>query len=211
MKFSSTLTRSANHLLLKDDVGKSKPSIRKLPGFEFTYGKFIEKDPEGAKAVISTWREHKSSPCEDPPRDFKKLNAKSVQEGLFTAKQAKLFRSTSNFRVQLDSVGKLNKASLAPNSDIIFGLPGRPSTPMDAVISNLYGRTAADIKTEEYAQPIELRKIGRPRLTKAHSYLANAVRTSLEPTPRREFKMKKFTTVAARTSTYSLSTGRGSS
>jgi hypothetical protein len=205
MKLSSPLTRSANHLLLKDDVGKSKPTIRELPGFDFTYGKFIAKDPEGLGAVISAWREHKSSPRGDPPRDFKKLNAMSVQEGYFTAKQASLFRSTSDFKVQQDSVGKLNKASLAPNSDIIFGVPGKPSTPMDAVIGNLYGRTAADIKAEEYAQPIELKKIGRPRLTKAHSYLANAVRTSLEPTPRQEFKMKKFKTVAPRTNTYSLS------
>ena len=36
-----------NHLLLKDDVGKSKPSTRMLPNYGHTYGKPEIKDKEG--------------------------------------------------------------------------------------------------------------------------------------------------------------------
>ena len=36
-----------NHLLLKDDVGQAKPTVRKLPPREFTYGKPEIRDLEG--------------------------------------------------------------------------------------------------------------------------------------------------------------------
>ena len=36
-----------NHLLLKDDVGKSKPSSRNLPDHYHTYGKPEIRDKEG--------------------------------------------------------------------------------------------------------------------------------------------------------------------
>lgn len=37
-----------NYLLIKDDVGKSKPSCRALPAFQHYYGKAEVKDSEGA-------------------------------------------------------------------------------------------------------------------------------------------------------------------
>jgi hypothetical protein len=37
-----------NHLLLKDDIGRSKPTTRVLPPQYFVYGKPEIKDPEGA-------------------------------------------------------------------------------------------------------------------------------------------------------------------
>ncbi len=39
--------RTANILLVKDNVGKSKPSTRDLPGNYFTYGKPEIRDIEG--------------------------------------------------------------------------------------------------------------------------------------------------------------------
>ena len=38
-----------NSLLLKDDVGKAKPTTKKLPKNSFTYGKAEYRDPEGAQ------------------------------------------------------------------------------------------------------------------------------------------------------------------
>ena len=37
-----------NHLLLKDDVGRPKPTTRALPPGMFTYGKAEIRDLEGA-------------------------------------------------------------------------------------------------------------------------------------------------------------------
>jgi hypothetical protein len=42
------MRKIANHLLLKDDVGRSKPSTRDLPYQEFTYGRAEIRDQEGA-------------------------------------------------------------------------------------------------------------------------------------------------------------------
>ena len=38
-----------NTLLLKDDVGKAKPSAYNLPSVGYTYGRPLERDNEGAK------------------------------------------------------------------------------------------------------------------------------------------------------------------
>lgn len=38
-----------NVLLLKDDVGKAKPSAYSLPKREFIYGRPLDRDPEDAK------------------------------------------------------------------------------------------------------------------------------------------------------------------
>ena len=40
-----------NQLLVKDDVGKSKPATRALPPDGFTFGKPDKKDQEGAGIV----------------------------------------------------------------------------------------------------------------------------------------------------------------
>lgn len=44
----TTRTTKPNVLLQKDDVGRSKPTSRKLPTFGFTYGKAEFRDVEGA-------------------------------------------------------------------------------------------------------------------------------------------------------------------
>ena len=41
-----------NHLLLKDDVGRAKPSTRNLPGSFHTYGKAEVRDKEGVSQGI---------------------------------------------------------------------------------------------------------------------------------------------------------------
>jgi hypothetical protein len=48
---------ATNVLLVKDGVGKSKPSTRDLPHENFAYGKQNERDPEGVGEGISKIRE----------------------------------------------------------------------------------------------------------------------------------------------------------
>ena len=67
-----------NPLLAKDDVGKSKPTTRKLPPEGFTFGKSEGKDNEGAGAVTSSWAFHNESKPKQAERDFKKLNKMSI-------------------------------------------------------------------------------------------------------------------------------------
>lgn len=41
--------RTCNSLLLKDDVGRAKPSSYNLPPVVYTYGRPLERDDEGAR------------------------------------------------------------------------------------------------------------------------------------------------------------------
>ena len=70
-----------NQLLVKDDVGKSKPATRDLPPEGFTFGKPDKKDNEDAGVVTSSWKFHEQSKPKDQERDFKKLNKLCVKNG----------------------------------------------------------------------------------------------------------------------------------
>mmetsp|Transcript_22672 Transcript_22672/g.40814 ORF Transcript_22672/g.40814 Transcript_22672/m.40814 type:complete len:210 (+) Transcript_22672:1466-2095(+) len=194
--------RSANILLAKDDVGKSKPPARDLPPFGFTYGKSAGQDPEGATQVLTSWRAHINSPPRAGPKDFAKLNLMSVSEGLHTAKQAKHFRSMHDLRIQPDPAGKLYKTSTKPPEHLVFGMPCRPGTPMYEVMSNYYGRCAPETLHSVMTPPKATKSPHLPRMTKASQYLATAVKLSFSPTSPSAFKLKKFTRVAPRTSSH---------
>ena len=78
--------KGKNYLLVKDDVGKSKPATRHLPPEGFTYGKPDKKDQEGAGLVTSSWKIHEQSKSKDPERDFKKLNKLGIKDGAIDSK-----------------------------------------------------------------------------------------------------------------------------
>jgi hypothetical protein len=63
---------------MKDGIGCSKPTTYALPKGEFTYGKALARDREGAKEVSMTWKFHQESKDKDPNRDFTKLNKLSL-------------------------------------------------------------------------------------------------------------------------------------
>jgi len=196
------LQRSGNALLVKDDVGRAKPSTRALPGSDFTYGKDVVPDAEDAGKVTSSWKFHQPSKDLPPDRDFKTLNCLSVRNGKVTARDQTQFRKVTDARMR-NSTGRLNtKSSAAPMQP--FGMPSKPSTPMAGVIGGLYGRVASEMKHEEYNRvSTGAPPIGRPRLTKAATQMMTAIRTSrtfIKPA-RSEFKMKKFLSTTARVDT----------
>ncbi len=68
-----------NQLLVKDDVGRSKPITRDMPPEGFTFGKPDRKDPEGAGIVTQSWKAHEQSRAKESERDFKKLNKLGIK------------------------------------------------------------------------------------------------------------------------------------
>jgi hypothetical protein len=68
-----------NILLVKDDVGRAKPPVVKLPPSGFVYGKPDYKQEAGAGVVTGDWKAHKQS--EYPIKntlDFRKINKMSA-------------------------------------------------------------------------------------------------------------------------------------
>ena len=77
------LGKKTNYLIVKDDVGKPKPSTRKLPKDGFAFGKPDQTGAEGASTVVSSWKYHETKP-EDinrNPRNFMKLNKNAARAG----------------------------------------------------------------------------------------------------------------------------------
>jgi len=53
------LGKKTNVLLVKDDVGRSKPNTRDLPSDQFAYGKHdLLPDRETTDKVVRNWRVH---------------------------------------------------------------------------------------------------------------------------------------------------------
>lgn len=76
---------NSNYMLVKDDVGKSKPSTRDLPQFGYTYGKPPPAGEEGVGALTSKWQFHSDSRKGKLDKDFKKLNKNSTLNRIHTA------------------------------------------------------------------------------------------------------------------------------
>jgi hypothetical protein len=191
--FHRKLKDTGNFLLLKDDVGRAKPSIHHLPPPNFTYGKLCLRDREGAGVVLSSWKSHHGTEESQPPgRDFIKLNANGVAAGCHTAKQLHEFRSSHDNRVSSPSI-RVRQSS--PEFDMVHGVKCRPSTPMDQVMTNLYGRQAEAEKHQIYSRQLQ------------HPPIESPINSIKLPNPyqlpgRDPFKMRKFRAVSPRTDSY---------
>ena len=117
-----------NYLVLKDDVGKAKPTTRDLPGQEFAYGKTDKCKQEGAGAVTTSWLYHKSKLTDDKhnPRDFKKLNKFAVVGGMVTSKDNYQFRKTHDARIPFGLNALTNKGVKLPDEGFRYGRANRP-------------------------------------------------------------------------------------
>lgn len=203
--FYNFVQKSGNTLLVKDDIGKPKPSTRKLPCENFTYGKANPLDVEGAGKVISSWSKHTVSRTQPSDRDFKKLNAMSVTQGCTKAPQVRNFRMTNDFRIKTKTTRNKSLGSMQ-DEGMRYGRPSRPSTPIHAVVGHFYTQVADEIQNDAYARRItniSERSINEPRSTKGFDLLKQAVKNSLIRPVHSDFKMKKFMNVTARTQTYS--------
>lgn len=189
--FFQKLQDSKNVLLVKDDVGKAKKCVRNLPSGEFSYGSKLRKDPEGAGAVISSWQVHKPTLDNIAEKDFKRLNKLSLDQKLTSAKQVSDFVKNNDIRVK-DKRSKHEKEKNAPlQENEYFGIPNKPGTPIDMVVSNGYGNFAADEKKKEY-------EVNLHNVSVKHKQASQITEKPTEPEEKKEFKLKKFQNVESK-------------
>ena len=73
------LMKRKNTLLAKDDVGRAKNCVVRLPDEHFVYGKANYRGQEGAGIITSSWKTHEQSrPLQSNVKDFKKINKLSL-------------------------------------------------------------------------------------------------------------------------------------
>lgn len=77
----------SNYMIVKDEVGKSKPTTRRLPSYDFAYGRPDQQTEEGAAEICTSWKVHrpKYDKEADNVRNFKLLNYRAVIDGNVTA------------------------------------------------------------------------------------------------------------------------------
>ena len=194
-KYLNFLQCSGNFLLMKDSMGKPKPSTRELPGDGYTYGKKLQHDQEGVGSLLTSWAEHKASVLPKGDKDFKKLNSLSVVEGAVTAPKQRQFRQMAEVRVKSAS-----QRSQFVVPDMIFGTSARPSTPIKAVIGNFYGEYAADLKRNSFVPKEQKNNVPVERSTKGFDKRNESIRNSMQPQEKQRFKLKRFSSVQAKTS-----------
>ena len=108
--------KCSNYLLLKDDVGRGKPTTRDLPPEGFTFGKTEIRDLEGVgkgnssfqNLVVTSWKFHDQSKSQKPDRDFRKLNRLGIKSGALTAKVRLLYVRTLLVIVRMLTLVSLN-------------------------------------------------------------------------------------------------------
>ena len=192
--FYDRVQKSGNYLIVKDDVGKAKPTVRQLPPQDFAYGKKVVPDAMGAGGLLSSWDISLQSQRMGGDKDFKKLNALSIRKGCTTAAQQRQFRRTRNLRLQSAEPRGVDRLP-----DIVFGEHTRPSTPFHAVLGNFYGTFASDVKHSQYEHIPSTMTAREPRQTKWSTMMKN--QKYEEAAVKREFKMKKFLKTQPRTNT----------
>jgi len=131
--------RKDNILLMRNLLGKTRPSTYKLPGNEFVYGSAPKVDDEGAREVIGIWKSH--TPSQPPASATHSLSSSTsrfskTQTTRRTSSASKSPSKTLLARNHL--VGQSVKPDYVP--DITFGHPCRPSTPINNVLNNSYQR-----------------------------------------------------------------------
>lgn len=202
--------RSKNVILVRDDVGKAKPTCFDLPHEAFAYGRAEPADLEGAREVTMHWAAHVPRPKPgENVQDFRKLNKMAAKANVPNAVQLKEFKSTRD--VKLIPPAPVGAQPKVIPSDVIpsfaYGRKSRPSTPIGAVVGYQYSAEYEEALAngyDRYQQQFDTDKNAsqKVRLTKASRSLiihSKEKRESFEPQPPRElFKLTKFKKVPSR-------------
>lgn len=158
---------SRNAVLVKDDVGRAKPTVYDLPPESHAYGRSEVPDLEGAREVTMNWAPHVPRPKpQHAGTDFRLINKMAARSKVGNAKDLAVFRSSADF--PLVPPGPAGVAPKVIPSDVIpsfaYGRKSRPSTPINAVIGGHYAVEFEEAQNMKYSRAAEMK--GPPGKTK---------------------------------------------
>eukprot|EP00930_Biecheleria_cincta_P054090 TRINITY_DN399_c0_g1_i3.p1 TRINITY_DN399_c0_g1~~TRINITY_DN399_c0_g1_i3.p1 ORF type:complete len:246 (-),score=47.00 TRINITY_DN399_c0_g1_i3:238-975(-) len=203
--------RSGNAVLVKDDVGRAKPTIYSLPPEGFAYGKSEPADAEGAREVTMHWAAHVPRPKPGTDcQDFRKLNRTAAKSGVRNAKDLVEFRKYND--IKLVPAGPAGCLPKVIPSDVIpsfsYGTKSRPSTPIAHVVGNQYATESEEALDLQYRMleerqalnektRIKLTKAARTRIVNARGRM-DALRNPQDE--KEPFKLTKFKKIGSKIS-----------
>jgi len=212
--------QSGNAILVKDDVGKAKPSVYDLPAEGHAYGRADPPDAEGAREVTMHWAAHVPRRKTGPEcQDFCKLNRLAAAGGVTSAAELAKWRHHNDVKMQpkqaVGAVPKVIPSDVIPS--FAYGRKSRPSTPICHVIGGQYAQEQEEALRYMYQKHAEEKDMPNGKrvikLTVAEkNKIANArlARRNLDnPPPAAElFKLSKFKNVPGKMLGAELGRGR---
>ncbi|XP_035197597.1 cilia- and flagella-associated protein 77 [Oxyura jamaicensis] len=129
-----------NPLILKAELGKPQRNCYTLPGFDFSYGLYIERTDGGVPEAIGHWNTIKPRTDLAPnmPRDFITMNRGALKAGYTTAREFNLYYKAKDIRRKDDEYSRFKRSPPKVPADMTYGIPARPSTPFFDVLHHKY-------------------------------------------------------------------------
>lgn len=197
--------KSRNAILVRDDVGKAKPTCYDLPPEEYAYGRPDNPDFEGAREVTMQWLSHVPGPRpEEKVQDFRKINKLALRGGVSSAKDLAQFRRENAQNITLGVPQQVGAPPKVIPSDVVpaftYGKKTRPSTPIAAVVSYQFAAEYEQALEENYGQYDQEKRAVKTRPIKTTKAMeGHAARSRAQDiVPKEPFKMKKFAKVQAK-------------
>jgi len=201
--------RPRNPLLVKDDVGKSKPTCYDVPDDSFAYGCPHTKDAYGARELTMQWVTHQKSRRPELGLDFARLNKKALDSKCLWAKDVGFSRAEAALPpLRAGSQGRRLVGDTLPSQvdpHFAYGQPVRPSTPIVQVVQNNFGQEAEHELNSYYAdhnawverrEGVQIRRIPLTKASRGHSQGAKSHRMPSEE--QALFKMSRFKRVLSK-------------
>lgn len=208
-----------NPLLVRDDVGKARPTCYDLPSDSFAYGRPADHDAEGAGKVMMDWATHNPSAAPEKPPNYLRFHFKATAAKVSSMKDYARFRREQELTLNAAQCAEQPRAKsgsprcgryqidMLPKDmpgDFVFGRKVRPSTPVRDVVSYQYARDAqVELETfyDLFRQGQEgrkghVRKIKMTNSARGHAFPAKQMVTQREDEQKELFKIKKFTKVS---------------
>lgn len=142
--------REKNTLLVRAEIGQTKPFTHVLPYEDHTYGMPLKKEVHGAAKLTSEWQVYEATSAKEGAKDFRRLNRMQIANHITDNRSLSQYRKEHDIRVnkkrgesnptmgRMASVGAL----LMAKADSSFGKPNRAQTPVKGIICGDYGNVA---------------------------------------------------------------------
>ncbi|KAF8056223.1 CFAP77 [Scenedesmus sp. PABB004] len=206
-----------NVLIAKTELGKVKRTTFNGSPPDSVYGAAAATDAEGARAVISSWREHSPNRHAKPGPDIKAMNRAAADSGLVSSTQVRGFRDAHPAVLRAGAEGVARPAPALPSDrdpGHVYGRPpgfrsaedcrncGPAEPPVRALVQGSYAREWVDRNVARQDELNERRAAIPPAPTAASeghargaaAVLARAPAGSPEPPG---WKMPRFVAHAA--------------
>ncbi|KAI9350338.1 hypothetical protein BDR26DRAFT_915233 [Obelidium mucronatum] len=184
---------TSNPLLVKDSVGKTRPTVFDLPGDDHIYGKKVDRNPEECAAqVLQHWNVKATSKHAVPALDYITMNRNTAKQGILSPRAIRDYRKEHPVRMKIgdhnlfgsDGVGaagangealtsaearKMKLLGTLPHDNdpnFVYGMPTRPSTPVAYLMTDKYQREwiAQEVKRNAMSTQHEKKRLKKKTL-----------------------------------------------